>query len=193
MEPGGTPMQPDQLSRDLEAVCFRFSVMVRTVGRRSGLDEAELDELMQAVRVRLWRALGRQGALPVITSSYVYQTAQSAVIDLIRSRRSARYVRSEGVRALEEHSVAGQPDAVLEEHEAARRIFRVVDQLPADRRAAVRLHLHGYRREEIARMLRWSGTRTRNLLYRGLEDTRRKLTQLGLGPVREGLGQRGVA
>jgi RNA polymerase sigma factor (sigma-70 family) len=186
-------MQPDQLSRDLEAVVYRFSVMVRALGRRSGLDESDLDELMQAVRVRLWRALGRQGALPVITSSYVYQTAQSAVVDIVRSRRCAHNVRNEGFRALEEPSAPHSPDASLEQHEATRRIFRVVDQLPADRRAAVRLHLHGYRREEIARMLRWSGTRTRNLLYRGLEDTRRKLTLLGLAPVRTGLRQRGVA
>ena len=58
-------MQTDQLSRDLERTLGRFGVMVRAVGRRSGLDEADLDELMQAVRVRLWRALGREGALPV--------------------------------------------------------------------------------------------------------------------------------
>lgn len=185
-------MQPDQLSRDLEAVIYRFSVMVRALGRRSRLDESDLDELMQAVRVRLWRALGRQGSLPVITSSYVYRTAQSAVVDIVRSR-AAHHVRNEEVRALEVHSTLHGPDASLEQHEATRRIFRVVDQLPADRRAAVRLHLHGYRREEIARMLRWSGTRTRNLLYRGLEDTRRRLTLLGLGPLRGGLGQRGVA
>lgn len=186
-------MQADQLSRDLEATVFRFSIMVQALGRRSGLDEADLDELLQAVRVRLWRALGRQGTLPAITSSYVYQTAQSAVVDLVRSRRSARYVRSEGVRALEEHSAPNQPDSVLEQREATTRILRVVDQLPADRRVAVRLHLRGYRREEIARMLQWSGTRTRNLLYRGLEDTRRRLTQLGLGPAGAGVRQQGVA
>lgn len=186
-------MQPDQFSRDLEAVIYRFSVMVRALGRRSRLDESDLDELMQAVRVRLWRALGRQGSLPVITSSYVYQTAQSAVVDIVRSRRAAHQVQNEETLALRGHSTRPGPDASLEQHEATRRIFRVVDQLPPDRRAAVRLHLHGYRREEIARMLRWSGTRTRNLLYRGLEDTRRRLTLLGLGPARSGLGQRGVA
>lgn len=186
-------VQPDQLSRDLEAVIRRFGVMVRALGRRSGLDEPDLDELMQAVRVRLWRALGRQGPLPMISSSYVYQTTQSAVVDIIRARRTVHHVRREDIRALEGYSAPQGPDAHLEQHEATRRIFRVVDQLPADRRAAVRLHLHGYRREEIARMLRWSGTRTRNLLYRGLEDTRRKLTLLGLGPAGSGLGQRGVA
>lgn len=190
-------MQTDQLSQDLERTLGRFGVMVRAVGRRSGLDEADLDELMQAVRVRLWRALGRQGALPVVTSSYVYQTATSAVVDIIRSRRSARCVNSENLRILENHSDSARPDAALEELEATSRILRVVDQLPADRRAAVRLHLRGYRREEIARMLQWSGTRTRNLLYRGLQDTRRRLTQMGLAPglspARDAVRQRTVA
>jgi len=56
-----------------------------------------------------------------------------------------------------------------------------VDGLAPPRRAAVRLYLDGYRREEIAELLHWSDARTRNLLYRGLADLRTVLIAQGIG------------
>ena len=172
----------DPMSRHLESTVYRFGVLVRSLGRRNGLDDAELDELLQAVRVRLWRALGQGETIPSITSSYVYQTALTAAIDIVRSRREGRFTTEDPARVLERVPGSSRPDVLLEESEAARRILQVIDQLPPDRRTAVKLHLAGYSREEIARMLEWSGARARNLIYRGLEQARRRLTQLGLGP-----------
>jgi len=172
----------DSMSRHLENTVYRFGVLVRSLGRRNGLDDAELDELLQAVRVRLWRALGQGETIPSITSSYVYQTALTAAIDIVRSRRAGRYTTDDPARVLERTPGPARPDVLLEESEAAQRILQVIDQLPPDRRTAVKLHLAGYSREEIARMLEWSGARARNLIYRGLEQARRRLTQLGLGP-----------
>jgi RNA polymerase sigma-70 factor (ECF subfamily) len=40
----------------------------------------------------------------------------------------------------------------------------------------------GYDREEIADLLHWSEAKTRNLLYRGLEDLRQLLVARGIGP-----------
>ena len=174
----------DALSRQLESTVHRFGVLVRSLGRRNGLDDAELDELMQAVRVRLWWALGRGETIPAITSSYVYQTALTAAIDIVRSRREGRFTTEDPARVLERTPGPTRPDLLLEESEAARRILQVIDQLPPDRRTAVKLHLAGYSREEIARMLQWSGARARNLIYRGLEQARRRLTQLGVAPGR---------
>jgi RNA polymerase sigma-70 factor (ECF subfamily) len=51
---------------------------------------------------------------------------------------------------------------------------------------AVRFHLGGYDREDLARMLGWTEARTRNLLYRGLDDLRRRLTDMGISPRRTG-------
>jgi RNA polymerase sigma-70 factor (ECF subfamily) len=51
---------------------------------------------------------------------------------------------------------------------------------------AVRYHLSGYDREDIARSLGWSEARTRNLLYRGLDDLRRRLVVMGVTPGSRG-------
>jgi DNA-directed RNA polymerase specialized sigma24 family protein len=44
------------LSLAVEAVLKRFGAMVRQVGRRYHLDHADVDEVLQEVRTRLWRA-----------------------------------------------------------------------------------------------------------------------------------------
>ena len=45
---------------------------------------------------------------------------------------------------------------------------------------ALVLNLAGYHRNEIAQLLGWSEAKTRNLLYRGLEDLRKELTARGI-------------
>jgi RNA polymerase sigma-70 factor (ECF subfamily) len=187
---GRVPPAPDGLSRQLESVVQRFVIMVRAVGRRNGLDDAEVDDLIQAVRVRLWQALGTGETIPVITSSYVYRTALTAAIDIVRARRGRRHTAEDPSRLLQQLPSSDRPDHGLEESEAAGRILTVVEQLPPDRRVAVKLYLAGYGREEIAGMLEWSGPRTRNLIYRGLEQVRQRLTRLGLGPAAGGHGRR---
>ena len=43
-----------------------------------------------------------------------------------------------------------------------------------------KLHLEGYRRDEIEALLGWSEAKTRNLLYRGLSDLREFLVARGI-------------
>ena len=44
------------------------------------------------------------------------------------------------------------------------------------------MYLKGYGREEIAALLGWSEAKTRNLLYRGLDDLRQRLIARGIRP-----------
>src|SRR3982750_4313154 len=73
-----------------EAVASRFGSMVRQVGRRYRLDESDADEVMQEVRIRLWRAQQTSEQIGEVSTSYVYRTASTAALDLIRRRRSRR-------------------------------------------------------------------------------------------------------
>jgi RNA polymerase sigma-70 factor (ECF subfamily) len=43
------------------------------------------------------------------------------------------------------------------------------------------MYLDGYRRDEIAELMKWSDAKTRNLLYRGLADLRSVLLVQGIG------------
>ena len=179
------PEAEQHLSLALEAAVSRFGSMVRQVGRRYRLDESGLDEVMQEVRIRLWRARGTSEQVDQTNTSYVYRTASSAALDIIRRRRARQADRHDAIE--DEGTVtvltAPQPDphATLEGSELAQRVARAIDEIPASRRPPVRMHLAGYPREEIAKLMGWTEAKTRNLLYRGLADLRERLTAEGIG------------
>jgi RNA polymerase sigma-70 factor (ECF subfamily) len=180
------PEAEQHLSLALEAAVARFGSMVRQIGHRYRLDESGLDEVMQEVRIRLWRARGTSEQVGETNTSYVYRTASSAALDLLRRRRARQADRHDAIedRGTVTTMLTSQepdPHATLEGSELARRVARAIDEIPATRRAPVRMHLAGYPREEIASLMGWTEAKTRNLLYRGLADLRERLSAEGIG------------
>ncbi len=175
------PPGSDPLSQALESALARFGAMVRHVGFRHRLTGADLDEMLQDVRIRIWRSLQSGEKIATVSPSYLYRAATTAALDLIRRRRPPR------VRSLEEVPVTSMalpamkadPAASLAETEE---IAHAVSFLGDGRRQVVRMYLAGYSREEIAALLGWTEAKTRNLLYRGLGDLRQRLTARGIGP-----------
>jgi len=179
------PEAEQHLSLALEAAVARFGNMVRQVGRRYRLDESGIDEVMQEVRIRLWRARGTGEQVGETNTSYVYRTASSAALDVIRRRRARQAERHDSIDGGDAGATLtashADPHAALEGSELATRVARAIDQIPSSRRPPVRMHLAGYPREEIARLMGWTEAKTRNLLYRGLADLRERLSAEGIG------------
>jgi len=194
----GVPHVTDRVSPAIESVLVRFSAMVRRVGIRHGLSESEVDEVFQEVRIRLWRARGEgsnralaaeaaaSGAtgeqISAVGSSYLYRTAVSAALDVLRRHRRPR---EEALEDIGQEPVAPsrrEPAQSLESSELAQQVARAIDTITPSRRPVVRMYLAGYTREEIAALLGWTEAKTRNLLYRGLADLRARLTEEGIGP-----------
>jgi RNA polymerase sigma factor (sigma-70 family) len=179
------PEAEQHLSLALKAAVARFGAMVRQVGRRYRLDESGLDEVMQEVRIRLWRARETSEKVDETNTSYVYRTASSAALDILRRRRARQADRHDAIEDERSMAVltarAPDPHTTLERSELAERVTRAIDQIPASRRPPVRMHLAGYPREEIAGLMGWTEAKTRNLLYRGLADLRERLTAEGIG------------
>ncbi len=162
----------------------RYRRMILSVGFRHGLGESDVDEVLQEVRVRIWNIHRVAETIQSLGPSYVYQTAASASVDILRRRRAAR-TGVEAVAELTPNLASGDrgPAAALEEREFADRIFAAVDQLPDSRRAVVRMYLAGYGRREIAHALACAETKVRNLLHRGLVELRERLVREGIGPL----------
>jgi len=173
---------PDPLSASLETVMTRFAGMVRSVGWRHRFSDADVDEMMQQVRIRLWRAQGDGEQISRAPASYVYRTAVSAALDMMRRRRAQRV---EQTVSIDDPGVAVpapvSPERDLDASELAAQVTRAIESIPASRRPVVRMYLAGYPREEIAGLLGWTEAKTRNLLYRGLTDLRARLTTQGIG------------
>ena len=190
---GDRPSIPGQLSAGLEAAIVRFGALVRQVAWRHQLDGDDLDEVLQDVRLRLWRARGDTEQLASVSASYVYRTAASAALDLIRRRRRPREVRlalsgAQGDADATVDNVAsgsvqhGNPEASLDAGELGRAVTAAIERIPLSRRGVVRMYLMGHPPMEIGNLMGWTEPKTRNLLYRGLADLRAQLTAMGYNP-----------
>jgi RNA polymerase sigma factor (sigma-70 family) len=126
--------------------------------------------------------------MDAVRASYVYRTALSAAVDMIRRRRARVQVpldSAEGRFAeVEATAVAPNGPVAVETEELAARVDAAVAGLAEPRDVVVRLYLSGYSHDEIAELLAWTEGKTRNLLYRGLADLRARLADLGIGPRR---------
>jgi RNA polymerase sigma-70 factor (ECF subfamily) len=170
----------DAVSRALDAVLARFTAAARALARRAGLAPDDLDDLLQEVRIRLWRSLGTAERLREVRALYVRRAVASAAIDLLRRRRARRELPLDRDEGALEPAARDTADAAADGAELDAAVARAVDGLIESRRAVVRLYLAGYPREEIAEMLGWSEAKTRNLLYRGLDDLRAALERAGI-------------
>jgi RNA polymerase sigma factor (sigma-70 family) len=169
----------DPLSRALDNLVARAAAAVRQAGWRYGLSSDEVDEVFQDVRIRLWNARTSE-QISETSTSYVYKTAASAALDLIRRRRGG--LPTESLDVVDAPAPAHDPEQSLAATELTRAVDAAVDSIPASRRPVVRMYLLGYPREEIATLMGWTEAKTRNLLYRGLADLREALTARGIGP-----------
>jgi RNA polymerase sigma-70 factor (ECF subfamily) len=183
--PIGEETQPDgDASRALEHVVNRFDAFIRRSARRHGLDGADVDDVVQELRLRMWKSLGTAELIRRAKASYIYRAAISASIDIIRRRRTRRFEATSLDDGVSERVTDPQSraDAALDEDELTNAVHRAIGLLAESRRAVVRMHLAGYERHEIAELLGWTEAKTRNLLYRGLADLREVLDSWGIRP-----------
>ncbi len=168
--------------RALERTMARFRRELDAVSASVRLDPAEREALIQEVRIRLWRAAGTPENLDEIGSSFVYRAARWAMLDLLRSRRRTEVDTEAALREGPRTPAADRSDILVRRGAIAGLLERAVEGLSPDRRTAVSLWLSGYSWKEVAGLTAWSETRTRNLLYRGLDDLRAALRAMGLEP-----------
>ena len=175
---------PDSISPALERALGKFPGILRRVCWRYRFSGSDADELLQEVRIRLWRAHGElAGAgehIENIPASYLHRTALSAAIDLLRRRRARRTDQTVSIEDEDQVDEVSGPDRDLAESELARQVEQAIETIQLSRRPVVRMHLMGHSREEIARVMGWTPDKTRNLLYRGLAELRERLQAQGV-------------
>lgn len=177
MSDGNEPLDYTRLRQD----------MARAVARLCpGWLADRRDDLVQAAVMRVMQIVGRGQAAgegnPVLSSSYLYKVAYSALVDEIRRvrRRRETDLEDEGVAPV---AIAKEsPERTAASREIGRGIRDCLAQMKRERRLAVTLHLQGHSVPEAARILEWAAKRTENLVYRGLADLRECLMAKGMRP-----------
>jgi RNA polymerase sigma factor (sigma-70 family) len=183
--PVPTVIRSDSVSRALESVLTRYSGVLRTVGARYRLPTADLDELTQEVRVRLWGALSTNERIDAVSPSYLYRAATTAAIDIVRRRRATR---GESLDLVDDAELSARrapetPERDASLKEIGERVEEALQSIAASRRPVVRMYLAGYGTTEIGELMGWTEAKARNLVYRGLADLRLRLRAMGIdGP-----------
>ena len=103
------PRSPDAVSRTLESLLQRYRESVLRIGRRHGLSDQLLDEAIQELRIRLWRAFPGSDQLAAVSPGYLYRAAVTAALMVIRRRRAKRESGIEMTPRFEETTPARAP------------------------------------------------------------------------------------
>ncbi len=158
----------------IDRVLLRFGGLMRRAAHARGLLEQDVDEVLQDIRIRLWKTRASDENLDALGASYLHRVAISAVIDFLRRRTARREDTLDSVMASEMVPLALRvaPVDSSASAELTHRLEAALGGLVPNRRLVVQLHLEGYERHEIAGMTGWTEAKVRNLLYRGLDDLR---------------------
>ena len=154
--------------------------LARVVRQRcpAWLDE---EDIVQCAMLKVLHAMSRDEP-PSLSSGYLFHVARSAVVDEIR--RSARsrtvHVPNEVFDAASAPDPTAPPPEVLGNALDAA-VAHCLREMNPSRRSAVALYLEGRRPTEIAAELGSNRKRADNLAYRGIQQLRARLTELGWG------------
>jgi len=160
----------EKYARFIESQILRFNP------QKNGIDP---DDIFQEVKIKLWNVLQDEKKI-FSYSSYIKKIVNSCVIDQIRKSR-----REEGLLSKEKRKRISDRRSYYRKHDSfeddlKKLVGEAVESLMNSRRRVVKLYLLNMTLEEIAISLHWSEAKTRNLLYRGLEDVKKKLKEKGI-------------
>ena len=173
----------------LQEVLIRYGKRLRMLvethcGRDRGLDA---DDIEQEVRIKLWKMLESDKTLD-FPASYIQKVVATTVIDALR-RAEVRHAESleADVEPAVDPSFVGpmQPDRHAGHGNWGQLLLRCIAELPERRRMPVQLALQGFKADEIASMTGCSVAAAQQLSYRGIEDLKIRLKELGADEIDE--------
>jgi RNA polymerase sigma factor (sigma-70 family) len=167
--------------KEFDSVISKFSRFIKINIQRFNLpkDGIDPDDVLQEVRIKIWKLLNDEKKITNY-SSYIKKIVDSSVIDHIRKAR-----RERGFILLEKKKKVSEWKSQYETRESddknlKKNISNAVESLMDSRRKVVKLYLLNLTIEEIAIFYSWSRHKTRNLLYRGLSDLKKRLQEKGI-------------
>ena len=162
-------------SETFEDIVFDYSRLIKATiqsynPQRLGLDS---DDLSQEALIKLWKHIDKKNEIRNIPALIVRMT-NSVIIDQIRVLRQNHKKTDRAVYELETRALfRDNPSLPNQIHDAVRKIR-------SSRRDIVKLFLLDLSIEEIACILDQSAAKTRSLLYRGLNELKTILREIGI-------------
>lgn len=167
----------------LQQILDRFTARVKAQIESNRLFQhgIEVDDVVQEVRIRLWKALERDPNAD-FPASYIQKVVATTVVDAIRRAQ----VRAAEPLPDSDEGEAELPDRAPEPHHAAHDAQQValvaecIAQLGPRRRRPLQLYLQGFQLQEIADLSGLTLDAARKLVYRGLDEVKERLRTFGI-------------
>lgn len=148
---------------------------VRRFARAFAASEADADDLAQEALVKIFRSL-RLFRYQSAFSTWLYAVVRNVFLDATKSRAGRERAREEALEAAHTKDLPGaaQPDALLEQEQERRRLWRALRQVPAEfRTALVLFDIEGATYDEVAAIEGVPVGTVKSRLSRGREHLRR--------------------
>ena len=161
---------------EFEVLIEKLSLVIQTSvqsfnPQKLGIDPEDLD---QEVRIKLWKIFKSDKKIQNY-SSYIKRVINSIIIDQIRAtRRYEKIIDLEKQRNLPDQRISNLPIRIR------KNVHVAINSLIESRRKVVRWFLFGLDINEISKILKMDETKTKNLLYRGLNDLKSILRSKGV-------------
>lgn len=173
------------MKEKLEQLLDRFGSRVRAqiASKSLNLHGIDPDDVEQEVRIRLWKALERDpnGDFP---ASYIQRVVVTVMVDAVRRaqvRAADALPEIEEVDAGHEWlAVAPAPDVAAGQLQKVEAVGLCIGQLPVRRRRPLQLYLQGFGLQEVADISGLTLDAARKLIYRGLDEVKARLAQMGV-------------
>lgn len=149
----------------------RWSGYVRATLRKldQRRSEADLEELEQDIRIKLWQQLSRERNWDK-PASFIRSVVMSVAIDAARKRAVRIGEESQvGLEALDFSTTVDRSDEGSERQADLWALLKRVEADSPEKAQALGLHLQGFTTAEIGTLLGWTEAKARNTVYRLLE------------------------
>jgi RNA polymerase sigma factor (sigma-70 family) len=173
------------MKEKLEQLLARFGARVRAQISSNSLNlhGIDPDDVEQEVRIRLWKALERDPNAD-FPASYIQRVVVTVMVDAVR-RAQVRAAESlpeheESDAGSEWLAVAPAPDAAAGHRQKVEAVAQCIGQLPIRRRRPLQLYLQGFGLQEVADISGLTLDAARKLIYRGLDEVKARLAQMGV-------------
>lgn len=167
--------------REFESIINRFSLFVKAHIQKFNVQKSGIDpdDVFQEVKIKIWKILEDEKKIKNY-ASYIRKIVDSSIIDQLRKlKREKGMFEQEKYRWISEQK-SSYSSSMSRETNAKEIVGEAVNSLIDSRRIVVKLFLLNMTIDEIAAYLRWSKDKTRNLLYRGLSDLKKRLKEKGI-------------
>lgn len=131
-----------------------FAPRVKGYLRRSGMDDAQAEEVAQETLLRVWRKAESFDARSGGASAWIFTIARNLRIDALRR---ARHAATEGASDIDDEYLLDEtplPDATVAQSQTGERVRRALASLPVDQQRVIELsYYHEEAHGRIAELL----------------------------------------